>query len=316
MYKENHLQNFECFFKGTHKDNLFYQFFPAHTEEALGSLILTHGNGEHIGVYSPLIHFLQHRGWSVYAWDLRGHGQSSGKRGYTPHFEDYIKDFTLFLREISEEKPHKTHKNKRKEKSSHKSSLSSSNSLEKDSPESKKPRICFAHSMGALIQSKAFLNDPKLAKEAGICGQVLSCPCFGLKLNVPKWKIYLGEVTDRVYPQMTMNNGITDDQLLKEPRTDKDMFRHHRTSFCVYKGMIDSINWLAKRGSKGVQIPTLMQLAGKEMICDNAKAKAFFHQIQLTRKILKIYSKSRHEIYGDLEKETVYKDLYVFLKEF
>ena len=289
-------QHFEAFFKGVHGDPLFYQFFPSRQASSLGSILLTHGQGEYGDMYLPLIHFLQDEGWGIFTWDMRGHGRSSGKRGFAHHFDDYIKDFLLFLQEIA-----KTRKEQ-----------STINENQK-----KHPLVCFSHSMGALIQSKAFLMEKGVEKEVGICGQVISCPCFGIKMDVPKWKTYAGILTNKIYPKFTMGNGITDDQLMLEP--EKNMrpaiLRHRRTCFNVYKGIMESTDWLAKTGFGKVQIPTFMQLAGKEVICDNKKAKALFNQIKKAKKILKIYTQSRHEIYGDIEKEEVYNDLCLFLKE-
>ena len=290
--KVNSVWSVESSFTGFREATLYYQFFPSHHHEnSSGSIVLTHGQGEHIDVYLPLIHFLQGHGWNIYAWDLRGHGKSSGKRGYAYHFNDYIKDFILFLRKVVGKRLHQK-------------GLSTEH-----------PIVCFSHSVGALIQSKTFLMEKGLEQEVGIQGQVMSCPCFGLKMEVPQWKTRLGEFVHRLYPKFTMESGISDFQLLQKPSETKDVFRHHLLSFSVYKGILESSAWLMKKGFGDVQIPTFIQLSGKELVCDNERTEILFNQIKKAKKNLKIYSQSLHEIYGDVEKKQVYNDLCTFLKD-
>ena len=298
-------QHFEVLFAGVHGDSLFYQFFPSHQALASGSLLITHGQGEYGDMYLPLIHFLQDKGWNVLAWDLRGHGRSSGKRGYAHQFDDYIEDFFLFLQEL------KKLQERNRERPPTNKDLATNPGLGRGTP-----LVCFAHSMGCLIQAKALLMNRKIIKEVGICGQVLSCPCFGVAMDVPKWKTYLGKFLNKVYPKFTLNNGITDEQLMQNPERDMipAILRHRRTCFNVYQGILEATDWLAKKGFEEIQIPTLMQLGGKEEICDNKRAESLFNQIKEVKKTLKIYGQSQHEIYSDIEKEEVYNDLCLFLK--
>jgi alpha-beta hydrolase superfamily lysophospholipase len=46
-----------------------------------GTVVIIHGLGEHAGRYAHVAAWLNARGWSVLAPDLRGHGKSEGKRG-------------------------------------------------------------------------------------------------------------------------------------------------------------------------------------------------------------------------------------------
>ena len=59
--------------------------------EANSWLIVTHGIGEHSGRHEYLQELLR-ESFNLFFYDLRGHGKSSGKRGYVEHFEDYIDD--------------------------------------------------------------------------------------------------------------------------------------------------------------------------------------------------------------------------------
>jgi acylglycerol lipase len=64
-------------------------------------LVLTHGVGEHLGRYEWLSSYLA-QWFNVCLYDLRGHGKSSGKRGYVDHFFDYSKDLNSILKYLKE----------------------------------------------------------------------------------------------------------------------------------------------------------------------------------------------------------------------
>jgi len=57
-----------------------------------GTLIVTHGAAEHSDCYQRFAEEMAPKGWTVFVWDLRGHGRSEGKRGYVNRFQDFSND--------------------------------------------------------------------------------------------------------------------------------------------------------------------------------------------------------------------------------
>ena len=55
-------------------------------------IAVVHGYGDHGGRYVWFGEAMAARGWAVYVYDLRGHGQSSGTRGQVKRFDDYLDD--------------------------------------------------------------------------------------------------------------------------------------------------------------------------------------------------------------------------------
>lgn len=89
-------------------------------------LIVTHGLGEHSARHRHLFDlFSEH--YNICLYDLRGHGLSSGKRGYIESFEDYSKDLCELI-----------------------SCLTTEYSM--------KEYVLFGHSMGGLIVSDLMQN--------------------------------------------------------------------------------------------------------------------------------------------------------------
>src|SRR5690606_35552325 len=90
----------EGFFKGYDDIELFYQTWAS--DNPAGTLVITHGIGEHSESYIRLADGLKHTPWEVYAWDLRGHGRSEGKRGVVKSFSEYYRDLHCFLELVKE----------------------------------------------------------------------------------------------------------------------------------------------------------------------------------------------------------------------
>ena len=71
--------------------SLFYRYWlPDDRPRAV--LALAHGMGEHSGRYQNYVDYFVPRGYGLYAMDLRGCGQSEGRRGHVHRFDDFLDD--------------------------------------------------------------------------------------------------------------------------------------------------------------------------------------------------------------------------------
>lgn len=59
------------------------------TKQAQGTMFVLHGYFDHVGLYRHVIKFYLQKGFSVVAFDLPGHGLSSGEPVSIKHFSDY-----------------------------------------------------------------------------------------------------------------------------------------------------------------------------------------------------------------------------------
>ena len=62
-----------------------------------GVVMVIHGYFDHVGLYGHLIRFLLERGYGVVAFDLPGHGLSSGERASIESFDHYVEVFQVLL---------------------------------------------------------------------------------------------------------------------------------------------------------------------------------------------------------------------------
>lgn len=274
----------EALFRGPDDNQIFYQIWQP-SVPAKGSLVITHGQAEHSDCYEKLADSLKDLPWTIYAWDFRGHGRSDGQRGFAKDFQDYVRDFESFLSHIEKE---------------HQVDASS--------------RVLLAHSMGGLIQTCHLLKNSskKIAK-----AQILSNPMWGLAVEVPIIKDLAAFAVFKLLPQVTLNNEIDWSALTSDPKViesyKKDVLRHDRISAGVYLGSIISMENL-KTEIKKINLPTLLQLAPNDPVCDAVKAEELFTKISAEKKILKKYLNSKHEIYNDIERAQVIADLREYLR--
>ncbi|MBL7542268.1 MAG: lysophospholipase [Bdellovibrionaceae bacterium] len=271
-------QRSEGYFKGYRNESLFFQSWEKSNPEL--NIIITHGMGEHSESYSRLIKYFEPNNFSFFAWDLRGHGRSNGKRGYAANFNDFVYDMELFLDEAF-----KTFK-------------------------FKAPVILLGHSMGGLIQTKFLLTNQN---KFSIKGQVLSSPLFGFSVPVPAIKDKAARWLNTLLPKVTLGNELDNTMLTRDPEVilefEKDHLRHQVISSGIYLGMIDGFAMVLPRAHE-INMPTFMQIAENDPVVSSAKAKEFFESISAPNKRIIVYGDgARHENYNDIHRETVYQDL-------
>jgi alpha-beta hydrolase superfamily lysophospholipase len=74
---------------------VFYQ------KDAKGTALLMHGYYDHVGIYGSLVEFCLQQGWNVLAFDLPGHGLSTGTRAAISDFDEYDQVFCAAQEQVT-----------------------------------------------------------------------------------------------------------------------------------------------------------------------------------------------------------------------
>lgn len=271
----------ESSFKTADGTRIFFQRWT--TEKPKANLVITHGQAEHSGCYHRLIKALEPLNLDIIAWDLRGHGRSSGLRGYARAFQDYVDDFEAFLKLLT---------------------------LEMGL--TKRPIGLLGHSMGGLIQLKLLCDHPDLP----ISTQVLSGPMCGIAVDVPAYKEKAAHLIELVAPKITLGNEIKFTDLTHETETireyENDTLRHDRISAGVYLGSLRTMSQVRAMVGR-VKTPTLLQMAEHDPITSTPAALEIFSRLGSEKKEKILYPGRKHEIYNDTGNEEVFTDLRNYL---
>lgn len=273
----------EGFFEGYGGLTLFFQIWE--NPKARGTLVITHGQGEHSECYHRVVESLAGEEWSIWAWDMRGHGRSEGKRGYASRFEDYVLDYRIFLRQVMEDPRVKGG-----------------------------PIALLSHSMGGLVQLQTLIENPALPVTAQVC----SAPLLGIAVDVPKWKETAATLANSIYPQITMWNEIRNADLTRDPLVirefEQDVLRHDRISPGVFLGFRPAFEFVLPRAPQ-IEVPTLFQLPEEDPVVNTKVSREFFQRLGSPAKVIEVYGDgARHEMYNDIHRAKVLEDLRDFLR--
>lgn len=74
--------------QGGFEKGLHYKIWQNPNSQTGRAIFLVHGYGEHSGRYEHFPFYLNNEVDLIFAWDLPGHGQSTGPRGHANHFND------------------------------------------------------------------------------------------------------------------------------------------------------------------------------------------------------------------------------------
>lgn len=276
----------ETFFTGYDGTKLYLQNWV--TPDALGTILITHGQAEHSDCYARLIDALDGQGWSFIAWDMRGHGKSEGVRGYAKDFDEYVLDYKIFLDfALGLYEVHS------------------------------KPIVLLGHSMGGLVQTCALAEKKHLNKI--IAGQILSSPLFGVAMEVPEWKDKGAGFINSLIPKLALTNEIKNDSLTRDldviREYEQDTYRHGKISAGVYLGFKREFQRILSKAGD-ITIPTLLHISDNDPVVSTDSALKFFDALSSENKTLKIIESGKHELYNDIVRDEIFKVVIDFLKQF
>ena len=260
---------------------IFYRQYQAESERA--RMVLSHGVGEHSGRYGNVIERVLPKGFSVWAPDHRGHGQSGGKRGHVLNFVQYLTDLRLTVE------------------------------LAKKNMPGEMPCFLLGHSMGGLIALYFAQHYPEL-----IDGVVASSPCLGMVIEIPAVKKVLGSFMSYVWPGMTMGSGLDATKISRDENVvsayKNDSLVHDRVSARFFTELLAAMESVNQQAS-ALNVPVLMQVAGEDYLVNADSSKHFFEKLTLQDKTLHVYDDMYHEMYNSPEdqKERALDDLETWL---
>ena len=240
-----------------------------------GLVVIVHGMGEHSGRYREFAEFLGENGYCCYLPDLRGFGQSGGKRGCVKRFTDYFFDLDGVRRLMHTWESHNR-------------------------------AFYFGHSYGGLITTHYLLERPALQAR----GLILSSPNFGISVEVPFWRTALARVAAYLAPDMTQSNRVDRTKLTHDVehlrKHAADRLIHDRISAGLYVQLLAGIEAVDKAAPQ-IKVPALVLQAGEDYIVDTRATQRVFNALGSPDKKFKEFEGMYHEILNETSRQAVYQ---------
>lgn len=238
-------------------------------------MTICHGQSEHSGRYDYAARKLVEAGYAIAISDLRGHGQSDGKRGHVDLFSHYVEDLRTTLNYVRSQNP---------------------NHL-----------FLGGHSLGGLVATFLALENP-----ADVTGLFLSGAALRFNFEPPPWKAYLGQIMAKILPDLTMGNEVKVEDLSHDQsivdRQRNDPFNHGVISARAFVEFVSAQQTVLKRIEE-IKLPSLIMHGEKDKLIAVSGSRELYAGISSEEKQLKIYKDFYHEIFNELDRDKVLKDL-------
>ena len=254
----------------------FPSLVPFHAPRA--RVVLVHGYAEHVGRYPHVIGALTGAGYACHALDLRGHGRSEGVRGHVLRFQDYIDDLDLFAAEL---------------------------------PQDGLPRFLVGHSLGGLLSLRWVLDRPE-----AFAAVAASSPYLNLATDVPFLKEAVASAASHLAPTLLTKSPIDARELSRDPAVveayiaDPLVFKtfNARWFFQVREAQEEV---LERAGE--IRLPALMLIGSDDPIAQPERGRQVFERLGSADKRLEVYDGFLHEVFNEVRKEQVMRDLVSWL---
>lgn len=237
-------------------------------------VVLVHGLGEHCRRYGPLTDHLVGKGYSVTAYDHRGHGQSEGLKGHVNKFTDYEDDLDKIVRYVR--------------------SLTSA-----------RPLLLIGHSMGGLITLR-YLAE----RASGIAGAVVSAPAIQTVVRAPKPLIMVARVGSRVLPRFRVDNGLDPAMLSRDQEVGRlysaDPLVNRLISFRWFTEISEAMREATQLGP-ALKLPLLVMHGTADKIVSFDAASKLFDRVESKDKEFAAYTGYYHELFNEPEKAELYR---------
>jgi len=233
---------------------------------------LVHGLGEHCGRYAHVAAAFNQAGYALMAFDLRGHGQSTGQRGYTPSYEALMQDIDRFLAEVEQRFPGR-------------------------------PCFLYGHSLGGgLVLNYVLRRRPTLA------GVIATGPGLRSPLEEQTFKVTMARLLSGLLPTLTMHSGLPAEALAHDPQvvqtyTADPLVHDLATPRLAVEGFAAG-HWALEHAAEFPAIPLLLMHGGADSICYPAGTREFAGKVPGDC-TLEIWEGLYHEIHNEPEQDEV-----------
>lgn len=246
------------------------------------TVLMIHGLGEHSGRYKEWAAWFNREGFNFVSFDLRGHGKSSGKRGYARSLKVLLDDIDLVYSKIRKMFPDTG-------------------------------IILYGHSMGGNLALNHVIDRNK-----PLDALIVTSPWLKLEHEPHPFLIWLVKYLQKVFPRLGVGNGLSggsmthDEEKLKEMR--EDPLYHKKITLRLFYLMYHS-GYFALRNVYKINYPFLLMHGTADQVT-SWKASRNYVRNTTQRTHLKLWDEAYHELHNEVNREEVFQYLRNWLREY
>ena len=255
---------------------------PSAAPDPKAIVVLHHGFNDHSGRYPHVAKALTEAGYSLYAFDWRGHGKSGGPRGHTPNYDSLLDDYGLVVAEAKKDQPGKK-------------------------------VFLYGHSMGGNIALNYALRRPE-----GLAGAVITSPQLRLSFEPPAWQVALARVMASLYPTFSQKANLDAGTISHNPAVVQayrhDPLIHGTISAKLFFSIVEAASY-ALAHAADLKIPILLAHGGDDPLTDPKATQEFYERITFADKTFKRYDGQFHELHNETDPMRLLKDVVEWLNQ-
>jgi alpha-beta hydrolase superfamily lysophospholipase len=244
-------------------------------------LAIVHGLSDHSRRYGELAQALQPERIETLGIDLRGHGESTGRRGHADSWARLQNDVRLLLEQAG-----------RRQRGL--------------------PIFLLGHSMGGTLVLSMALEQPADLRQAGVRGLVVLSPLILPAREPPLWKIRLGHALNRIWPQYGFATQIDVNDLSQDAtnvaRFRDDPLRHSRITARLAVEMFAAGRRLL-HSERTIDLPCLMMCGTRDLVTSTSATEHWAARHAGPLLTFRTWPGMYHEIWQERERDQVFRTI-------
>ena len=231
-----------------------------------------HGHGEHSGRYQRFARGMAAHGMATYALDLRGHGESAGKRGHVDSWSQWIDDAAAFIDLVERHTDGEV--------------------------------VPLGHSFGGVVM----LSTVRAGRLKHARRFIVSSPALRLKKEVPAALDSVSNILSTVVPRLTVSNQVDPATVSRIPA----VVDAYRTDLLVHAKITTRLYAEWRRASREdlaraaeITMPFLILAGTADRLIDPSGSQEL-HEKTRAVSVLRMLEGRYHEPFNDLGSEEVF----------
>ena len=256
--------------------------------DPVGVVIVVHGLGDHGGRYEALAENIVAHDWSLFVFDLPGHGLSPGDRGRVDSFDGLLADIAWARQTVCDRLQNL-------------------------------PQVLLGHSMGGTLAVNYVLRRSELTPQLDhLAGLILCAPMLLSPFPPPRPHIFAAWLTGRLLPWIRVSRPVDVEALTSDPvqasAIREDPLMHSQITIYLATQLLSQGRW-ALDHAREIDVPTLIMHGGDDQLIDTSACEHLPIRIGSSATLVR-WPELRHDLFHDIHKDDVFDHITEWLRHF